>query len=298
LNFLKTREAEKPFCLLYHHKAPHREWTPDDKHKDLYEDQDIPLPETFDDDYKNRGTAARDQEMTVERHLTATDVKQPIPAGLEGAALKKWKYERFIKDYLKCIASVDDNVGRVLDYLDTSGLSENTIVVYTADNGFFLGDHGWFDKRFMYEESFRVPLLIRYPGKIVAGSVSKDLVINADFAPTILDYCGVQTPRDMQGRSLRPILEGKPPADWRKSVYYHYYEFPQPHHVHPHYGVRTDRYKLIHYYTLKEWELFDLQKDPHELKSVYDDPTYAAVRDDLNKELKRLRSELKDTDGE
>jgi len=151
LDFLKPRPTEKPFCLLYHHKAPHREWTPDAKHADIYEDQDIPLPETFDDDYKNRASPARDQEMTIDRHLTATDLKRPIPAGLEGAALKKWKYQRFIKDYLRCIASVDDNVGRVLDYLDTSGLSENTIVVYTADNGFFLGDHGWFDKRFMYE---------------------------------------------------------------------------------------------------------------------------------------------------
>ena len=171
-------------------------------------------------------------------------------------------------------------------------------MIYTADNGFFLGDHGWFDKRFMYEESLRVPLLVRYPGKIVAGSVSKDLVINADFAPTFLDYTGVPAPADMQGRSLRPVLEGKTPADWRKSVYYHYYEFPQPHHVHPHYGVRTDRYKLINYYTLKEWELFDLQKDPHELKSVYDDPAYAVVREDMTKELKRLRAELKDSDGE
>jgi arylsulfatase A-like enzyme len=298
LDFLRARPAQKPFCLLYHHKAPHREWTPDEKHAQLYEDQDIPLPETFDDDYQNRASAARDQEMTIERHLTPTDLKRPIPAGLEGAALKKWKYERFIKDYLRCIASVDDNVGRVLDYLDTSGLSENTIVVYTADNGFFLGDHGWFDKRFMYEESLRVPLLIRYPGKIAAASISKELVINADFAPTILDYAGLPAAPDMQGKSLRPILEGKAPADWRKSVYYHYYEFPQPHHVHPHYGVRSDRYKLINYYTLKEWELFDLQKDPRELKSVYDDPAYAQVREDMTKELKRLRAELKDTDGD
>jgi arylsulfatase A-like enzyme len=298
LDFMKTRPTEKPFCLLYHHKAPHREWTPDDKHGQLYEDQDIPVPETFDDDYKNRATPARDQQMTIDKHLTPTDLKRPIPPGLEGEALKKWKYERFIKDYLRCIASVDDNVGRVLGYLETSGLSENTIVIYTADNGFFLGDHGWFDKRFMYEESLRVPLLVRYPQKIVAGSVSKDLVINADFAPTFLDYAGVPAPADMQGRSLRPILEGKKPADWRKSVYYHYYEFPQPHHVHPHDGVRTDRYKLIHYYTLKEWELFDLQKDPHELKSVYDDPAFAAVREEMTKELQRLRAELKDSDGE
>src|SRR5258706_12807236 len=203
------------------------------------------LPETFDDDYKNRASAAAFQEMTIEGHLTPTDLKQPPPPGLEGAELKKWKYQRFIKDYVRCIASVDDNVGRVLDYLDTSGLSENTIVVYTADNGFFLGDHGWFDKRFMYEESLRVPLLIRYPGKIVAGSVSKELVINADFAPTILDYADVPVPADMQGRSVRPILEGKTPADWRKSVYYHYYEFPQPHHGDRHYGVLSDRYWLI-----------------------------------------------------
>jgi arylsulfatase A-like enzyme len=297
LDFIKTRDAQKPFCLLYHHKAPHREWTPDAKHAQLYENEDIPLPESFDDDYSGRASPAGKQEMTVERHLTPTDLKVKPPEGLEGAALKKWKYQRYIKDYLRCVASVDDNVGRVLDHLDTAGLSENTIVIYTSDNGFFLGDHGWYDKRFMYEESLRVPLMIRYPKKVVAGSVSKELVTNCDYAPTILDYCGVPVPPDMQGRSLRPVLEGKAPADWRKSVYYHYYEFPQPHHVHPHYGVRTDRYKLIHYYTVKEWELFDLEKDPREMRSVYDHPQYAQVQADLVKELQRLRTELKDTDA-
>jgi arylsulfatase A-like enzyme len=297
LDWMKTRQAEKPFCLLYHHKAPHREWTPDAKHAKLHEDQDIPLPETFDDEYSNRASAAAKQEMTVDRHLTPTDLKVAAPAGLEGAALKRWKYQRYIKDYLRCVASVDDNVGRVLDHLETAGLAENTVVIYTSDNGFFLGDHGWYDKRFMYEESLRIPLMIRYPGKIVAGSVSKDLIANCDFAPTILDFAGVEAPKEMQGRSLQPVLAGRTPADWRKSVYYHYYEFPQPHHVHPHYGVRTDRYKLINYYTLKEWELFDLQKDPHEMNSVYNNPGYAEVQGDLTKELQRLRVELKDNDA-
>src|SRR5258706_4884566 len=166
------------------------------------------LPETFDDDYKNRASAAAFQEMTIEGHLTPTDLKQPPPPGLEGAELKKWKYQRYIKDYLRCIASVDDNVGRVLDYLDTSGLSENTIMVYTSDNGFFLGDHGWFDKRFMYEQSLRVPLIIRYPKAIKAGTVSEAMTVNVDYAPTVLDYAGVEIPAAIHGKSLRPILEG------------------------------------------------------------------------------------------
>jgi arylsulfatase A-like enzyme len=294
IDWIKKCDRTRPFCLLYHHKAPHREWTPDQKHASLYEDREIPRPETFDDDYSTRGTAAKSTEMTVEHHLTKTDTKGDPPVGLSGAELKNWKYQRYIKDYLRCVASVDDNVGRVLDFLDEQGLADDTIVVYTSDNGFFLGDHGWYDKRFMYEESMRVPLIVRYPGKVKAGSVSKELVINCDYAPTLLDYAGIKPPADMQGRSMRAILEGKPPADWRKSAYYHYYEFPQPHHINPHYGVRTERYKLIYFYTLNEWEMYDLEKDPHELKNVYLAPEYSEVRDTLTAELGRLRSDLKD----
>ncbi|HSI35273.1 MAG TPA: sulfatase [Tepidisphaeraceae bacterium] len=292
---LEKRDKSKPFCFLYHHKAPHRAWEPDDKHAKMYEDGDIPLPETFWDDYKNRGTAAKDQDMSVAKTLTKTDLKIDPPAGLTGEKLVEWKYQRYIKDYLRVVASVDDNVGRVLDYLDKTGLAQNTIVIYTADNGFFLGDHGWFDKRFMYEQSMRVPLMIRYPGKIKAGSVAKELVNNVDFAPTFLDYAGVKVPEDMQGRSMRPILEGQTPADWRKSIYYRYYEFPQPHHVHPHYGIRTDRYKLIFFNTLNEWEMYDLEKDPNEMKNVYLAPDYSEVRDRLTKELERVKADLKDT---
>jgi arylsulfatase A-like enzyme len=296
IDWIKGRDASKPFCLLYHHKAPHREWTPDAKHAKLYEEKDLPLPRTFNDDYSNRATPARDQQMTVEEHLTPTDLKQKPPEGLSGQALKEWKYQRYIKDYVRCVASVDDNVGRLLNFLDESGLSDNTIVVYTSDNGFFLGDHGWYDKRFMYEHSLRVPLLVRYPRAVRPGTTTDAMAINCDFAPTFLDYAGVPIPPHMQGRSLRPVLEGDAPPDWRKSVYYHYYEFPQPHHVHPHYGVRTDRHKLIHYYTLKEWELFDLAKDPDELNNVYDDPAYQTVRDDLRRELTRLREQYQDTE--
>lgn len=295
IDFMEKRDKNKPFCLLLHHNAPHRSWTPDAKYAKLYEDVTIPTPETFNDDYSGRGRAAKEQEMTIERHLTRADLKQEPPAGLSGQQLKEWKYQRFIKDYLRCIASIDDNMGRLLDYLDKSGLAENTLVVYTSDNGFYLGDHGWYDKRFMYEFSLRVPYIVRYPGHIKPGSSNQAMTINCDYAPTFLDYAGVPIPADMQGRSLRPILEGKTPADWRKSMYYRFYEYPQPHRVHPHYGVRSERYKLIYFHTLDEWELYDLEKDPNELKSVYDDPAYASVRQEMKAELERLRSELKDT---
>jgi arylsulfatase A-like enzyme len=186
----------------------------------------------------------------------------------------------------------------VLDYLDKTGLAANTIVIYTSDQGFFLGDHGWFDKRFMYEESLRMPLLIRWPGHIQAGSTSDKIVLNLDFAETFLDCAGQEAPKDMQGRSFRPILEGNPPADWRTAMYYRYYEFPQPHHVQPHYGVRTDRYKLVFYHELGEWELFDLQKDPEELRSVYSDPQYAGAVKELKTDLERLKSQYQDRDEE
>lgn len=298
IDFLKTHDPARPFCLMYHHKAPHRSWQPDAKHAHLYDDVEIPTPPTFDDDYSHRTSAAREQEMQIDKYLNRDDLKEDPPAGLEGEALKKWKYERFIKDYLRVIASMDDNIGRVLDYLDASGLSKNTIVIYTSDNGFFLGDHGWFDKRFMYEQSLRVPLLVRWPGRVKGGVVSDAIVSNIDFAETILDAAGVTSPPDMQGHSLIPVLdnEGVAPSDWRKAFYYHYYEFPEPHHVQPHIGVRNDRYKLIEFYGKGEWELFDLQKDPHELNSVYDDPAYGQVVRQMTGELNRLRAELHDTD--
>ena len=205
-----------------------------------------------------------------------------------------------MKDYLRCIASVDDNVGRVLDYLDEHDLAKNTIVVYTSDQGFYLGEHGWFDKRFMYEESFEMPLMIRYPAEIEAGQVSDDLVMNLDFAPTFLDYAGVPVPEQMQGVSLRPLMEGSRPDNWREAVYYHYYEYPHGwHNVKRHYGVRTDRYKLIHFYNdIDVWELYDLQKDPHELHNVYGQPEYADVQADLHAKLKELQQQYRDTNPE
>jgi arylsulfatase A-like enzyme len=291
---LKKRPGDKPFCMLYHPKAPHRSWQSDDKHARMYEDVEIPLPPTFDDDWATRGTAARDQQMTIEKHLGRGDVKADPPAGLSAPQLKRWKYQRFIKDYLRCVASLDDNIGRVLDFLDEAKLAQDTIVVYTSDNGFFLGDHGWYDKRFMYEHSLRVPMLVRWPGVTKEATASPDLAINCDFAPTFLDAAGVDAPADMHGRSLRGVLAGATPADWRTSAYYHYYEFPQPHHVHPHCGVRTRSHKLIHFHTLGEWELYDLEKDPHELKNVYADAAYAKVRAELEQELRRLQEQYKD----
>jgi arylsulfatase A-like enzyme len=322
LNWLKERKGDKPFCLMYHHKAPHREWEPPLKYLTLYDDVTIPEPDTLFDDYSNRGRAAKEQDMTIEKTMNDRDVKLVPPknltpeqkavwdaayepkneafrkANLKGKDLVRWKYQRYIKDYLRCIASVDDNVGRVLDYLDESGLAQNTIVVYTSDQGFYLGDHGWFDKRFMYEESLRMPLLVRYPKEVKAGSVNNDIVLNLDFGPTFLDFAGAAVPADMQGQSLRKLLQGKTPWSWRKSMYYHYYEYPAVHSVKRHYGVRTKRYKLIHfYYDIDEWELYDLKKDPNELKNVFHDPEYANVIKKLRAELKRLRKKYKDNTG-
>jgi arylsulfatase A-like enzyme len=296
IDFLKNRPKDKPFFLMCHHKAPHREWSPDAKHAHMYGDADIPEPATFNDDYRHRSSAAKEATMRIDRDLTKTDVKQDPPAGLTGEALKKWKYQHYIKDYLRCIASVDDNVGRLLDFLEQSGLAQNTIVIYTSDQGFFLGDHNWFDKRFMYEESLRMPFLVRYPGKIKPGTVNDAMALNVDFAPTFLEYAGLPVPADMQGRSLVPLLSGKKPKGWRTSMYYRYYHYPQDHRVQPHYGVRTERYKLIYFNRIDEWELFDLKKDPHELKSVYASLTYAGTVKKLKTELVRQRQQLNDHD--
>lgn len=319
LDWLKNkRDDDKPFLLMYQHKAPHRNWQPGPKHLTKYDDVMIPEPETLFDDYRNRASPARNQEMTVERHLSPNDLKLVRQrslndeqhavwdkaygpkneafekANLQGKDLIRWKYQRYAKDYLRCIDSVDDNVGRVLDYLDETGLAENTVVIYSSDQGWYLGEHGWFDKRWMYEESFRTPLMVRWPGKVMPGSVSSNMVMNLDFPELFLDIAGVSIPDDMQGRSFKSILEGNTPSDWRKSVYYHYYEFPGAHSVAKHYGVRTERHKLIHYYDLDEWELFDLEKDPNELNSVYGDEDYATVLTSLRKELQRLRDHYND----
>jgi arylsulfatase A-like enzyme len=314
------RDPDKPFFMMYQHKAPHRNWQPGPKYLNKYDDETIPEPETLFDDYSGRGTPAKTQKMMVARDLNDSDLKLTPPRGLtdeqlevwnkayepknaafrdmdlQGEALVRWKYQRYAKDYLRSIDSVDENVGRVLDYLDETGLAENTVVFYTSDQGWYLGEHGWFDKRWMYEESFRTPLMVRWPGRVQAGSTSDCLVMNLDFAETFLDIAGVAIPDDMQGSSMKPILSGEEPADWRKSVYYHYYEFPGAHSVRRHYGVRTDRYKLIYFYEpeVDEWELYDLEKDPQEMTSVYGAPAYADVVREMKAELERKRQEYGD----
>lgn len=305
MDWMRARDKSKPFVLYCHLKPPHREWTPDEKHATLYADTDIPTPATFDDDYATRTAASKIQTMTIEHHLTKTDVKADPPEGMTGHDLKVWKYERFIKDYLRCIASIDDNMGRLLTFLDEQKLTDNTIVIYTSDQGFFLGDHGWFDKRFMYEESLRSPLIVRYPPEIKPGTVCDDLVLNIDYAPTFLDYAGVNPAamqHELQGASLRPIFKGEHPSDWRDAIYYHYYESTKDHTVPKHYGVRTHKYKLMRFYELPggddaQWELYDLEKDPHELKNLYKDPAYAEVITDLKARLRGFRNKYKDDTG-
>lgn len=320
LNWLQDgRDTDKPFMLMYQHKAPHRNWQPAARHLTLYDDTTIPEPDTLFDDYANRASPAANQEMTIRNHMFPSDLKLDAPrnltpqqlepwnaaygpknhafdeANLSGDDLVRWRYQRYIKDYLRAIAAVDENLGRVLDYLDQSGLADNTIVIYSSDQGFFLGEHGWYDKRWMYEESLRMPLLVRWPKGIKQGSINQDLVQNLDFAPTFLDLAGVPIPDDMQGMSLVPTMTGKPDAPKRDSVYYHYYEYPAVHSVARHYGVRTDRYKLIHYYQNNEWELFDLNEDPNELTNVYADSNYTAIVTELTAELARLQLQYQDT---
>jgi arylsulfatase A-like enzyme len=294
LEFLKDRPKDKPFFLMCHHKAPHRPWQPDDKHAKKWENVEVPEPETFNDDYATRSDAAREATMRIDRDLNKTDLKRDPPRGLSEAELKKWKYQRYMRDYLACVESVDNNVGRLLDYLDKNGLVDNTIVIYTSDQGFFLGDHDWFDKRFMYEESLTMPFLVRWPGKVKPASVSDGMILNVDFAPALMDCAGLKVPDDMQGKSFLPLLRGERPKDWRTSMYYRYYHYPQDHRVQPHYGVRTERYKLIYFNKIDQWELFDLQKDPHELKNLYAEAAHAETVKTLKAELYRLKKELKD----
>jgi len=309
LDWLKRREKTKPFFAMCHHKAPHRPWEPDPKYKSLYEGQTIPEPDNLFDHYEGRARAVSTVTMRVGEDMDAkTDLKQPVPDGMKGDALRKWGYQLYIKDYLRCVKSVDDNVGRLLDYLDAEDLSRDTIVIYTSDQGFFLGDHGWFDKRLMYEESLRMPFLMRYPGAIRPGSVSRDMVLNVDFAPMFLDYAGVAAPQDMQGRSFRGCLEGHTPRDWRKAMYYRYWMHnTSDHHVPAHYGLRTDRWKLIYYYgkalgmtgagpqdTQPDWELFDVRNDPREMHNLYHDPKYAGLVKKLTAELIERQKEAGD----
>ncbi len=323
LEFLATRPKDKPFFLMLHHKAPHRGWEPDAKNKALFKDRVIPEPATLFDDYATRPAALPENLQTVARDLTRRDLKLEPPADLPpgparqqwlnekpmsleitladgtmktltGKELVQWKYQRYMQDYLACVQGVDDSVGEVLDYLDRTGLAQNTLVIYSTDNGWYLGDLGLYDKRFMYEPGLHIPLLARGPG-IKPGQVTDLFALNADFAPTFLDLAGLPVPADMQGKSLVPLLRGESPNDWRDSIYYRYYHDPGHHNTRAHYGVRTATHKLIHYWKKDAWELYDLVKDPTEQKNLIDDPAQAATLATLKAEITRLQAQLGDT---
>jgi len=327
------REAEKPFCLLIHHKAIHRNWMSDTCNLALYEDRTFPLPDTYYDDYEGRPAAAA-QEMSIiedmdlvydlkmyypghesrlrglyeafigrmnaEQRAAWDKVYDPIIADfkarkLTGKELAEWKFQRYMRDYMKTVKSLDDNVGRVLDYLDANGLSDNTLVVYTSDQGFYMGEHGWFDKRFMYEESMRTPLVMRLPKGFDRRGDITELVQNIDYAPTFLELAGVEVPDDIHGRSMVPLLRGEHPADWRDALYYHYYEYPAEHMVKRHYGVRTERYKLIHFYNdIDVWELYDLRNDPAELHNIYGQEGTEEIVKELKQRLVELQEQYDD----
>jgi arylsulfatase A-like enzyme len=367
IEFLETRDDARPFALFVHHKAPHRNWMPEGKYLDLYEEVDFPYPETFYDDYATRCAAAASQQMTIAKDMTliadlkvagweagisnvnrddsvaiwqengqkegparrqltpeqrearnwrqalgrltpeqrkawdkgyAEKNKKFLAQNLKGDELAKWKYQRYIKDYLRCIKTVDDEVGRLTSYLEEHGLLENTIIVYTSDQGFYMGEHGWFDKRFMYEESLRTPLIIRYPGERVPRGITSDaLVQNIDYAATYLHVAGIEKTAGMSGLSLLPALDGQTPDDWRRDLYYHYYDYPAVHQVRRHDGVRNDRYKLIHFYGKGADadcnELYDLQNDPNELNNVYGHADYKDIQAYLQKRLDEYRTTLK-----
>lgn len=329
------RDKSKPFALLIHHKAQHRNWMADTCNLSLYEDRTFPLPHDFYDDYAGR-PAAEKAEMRIsnpehmdimydlkmlrndsttrlkeryESFLKRMDpeqraawdrfydpiIKEYYSSNLQGRELAEWRFQRYIRDYLKTLKSLDDNVGRVLDYLDEHGLSDNTLVVYTSDQGFYMGEHGWFDKRFMYEESFNTPLLMRLPKDLKTRGDITEMVQNIDYAPTFLDIAGMEVPEDIHGVSLLPLLRGEHPADWRDALYYHYYEYPAEHAVRRHYGVRTDRYKLMHFYNdMDHWELYDLQNDPHEVHNIYGQPGTEGITRQLMLKLKELQQQYKD----
>ena len=304
----QARHSDQPFALFCHHKAPHRTWEPSKQHFSMYDDVDIPEPDTFRDDLAGRADVIQAVRMRMMDLDPIIDLKATVPPGLTLDEEISWRYQRYIKDYLRVVASVDDNVGRLLDRLDRDGLTENTIVIYTSDQGFFLGDHGWFDKRLMYEESLTMPFLMRYPNGIAPGSTNDDVIVNVDFAPTLLDLAGVDQPDHLQGRSFAPVLGGVTPPDWPTSMYYRYWMHRDGAHLCPaHYGVRTRTHKLICYYNDPldqlgangpadpiEWELFDLVNDPLEVSNVIDDPAYTDVLAELRSELARLQIELGD----
>ena len=327
IEWLKTRPKDKPFFLMLHHKAPHRCWEPDERNMALFKNKTFPEPETFWDDYSTRPAALPENQQTVAKDLTRRDLKLEPPAELKGKDrnqwlgvkpmelevtlddgttkrltgddLIRWKYKRYMQDYLACVQGIDDGVGKVLDYLDAAGLAENTVVFYSADNGWYLGELGLYDKRFMYEPGLRVPLLARGPG-IKPASTPDAFVANIDLAPTFLDLAGLPIPDSMQGRSLVPLLHGQTPDDWRTSVYYRYYHDPGHHNTAAHYGVRTATHKLIYYWKKDAYEMFDLTADPCEQHNLLfhpdeaNKPEIAAKFAELKTEISRLQKQYKD----
>lgn len=338
LNWLENRtDKGKPFCLMIHHKAIHRDWLPELKYLREYEDKTFPIPDTFYDNYDGRPAAAS-QEMSIDKDMDIQyDIKMYDPnndsrlkshyesfinrlnpeerkiydafydslavdfrsKNLQGKELAEFKFQRYMRDYSKVVKTLDDNVGRVLDYLESHNLLDNTLVVYTSDQGFYMGEHGWFDKRFMYEESMHTPIIMRMPkGYERRGDVT-ELVQNIDFAPTFLEIAGVKVPEDIHGVSLLPLIKNAQPVEWRKSLYYHFYEYPAEHMVKRHYGVRTDQYKLIHFYNdIDVWELYDLKNDPKELHNIYGKEGTEDITKQLMSELKKLQSQYGDTNAD
>jgi len=299
LDWLDKRDGDKPFMLMYQHKAPHANFQPGPAYKDWREDETIPEPSTLWDNYETRSPAAWDNEMRIDPTLELqyrADQDLKVPDGLKGHERSKWLYQFYIKNYLRCVKSIDDGVGRMLAKLEEMGELDNTVIIYTSDQGFFLGEHGYYDKRFMYEESLQIPLLVRYPKMIEAGSVRDEMIVNVDFAQTMLDLAGVDQPADMQGVSFAPLLAGAEPIHWRDSMYYHFYEYPGWHYVKRHYGIRTERYKLIRFYhDIEAWELYDLQEDPDEVNNLYGVEGYETLTADLKDRLDRLQASYGDS---
>ncbi|MFC2080375.1 sulfatase [Bacteroidota bacterium] len=312
ITWLKNRDESKPFFLMSHHKAPHGLWEYAPRFEHLFDGVDIPEPESLFEDKSHRSEGSREfgrDMLDLSKRMSEGNKGRGWPTGLLDVSgmneeeIIRATYQKYLKDYLRVVAAIDENVGRVLDYIDEAGLAENTIVIYTSDQGMFLGEHQYYDKRWIFEEGIQMPFLIRYPGEIEAGTVCNDMVTNLDFAELFLDYAGVDIPADMQGRSFRPNLEGKTPKDWRTSMYYRYWMQIEGSAVPAHYGIRTEDFKLIHFYgkglqkkgttvgwdTPDTWELYDLQKDPYEVKNEFENPEYSEVIKELKAELYELK---------
>lgn len=346
LEWLTNRDPDRPFFLMCHHKAPHREWEPHPSKRYLFTEE-IPLPETFDDDYRHRAKAASAAKMRIKCDMTyadlglvqpeggrelgerstATSARRKIPSGefskdlrlidkdtgevfqfKTERQLEAFKYQRYLQRYLRTVASIDESVGKLLSFLDDNGQAENTLVIYTFDQGFFLGEHGWFDKRFIYVQSFQMPFLARLPNVIRPGALCENFCCNVDFAPTFMDFAKIPKPSYMQVNSIRPLLLGQTPSDWKDLAYHRYWMHKDPdHNAYAHSGIRNKRYKFIYWYNEglghpgalnggkdNEWELFDCEVDPLELRNVYSDPAYQEIVQHMTNELDQKMAEIGD----